>query len=189
MIDWSALRRVVTGDDKNGRSRLVIDGAAAKLLAVDETGLAEIWEAPVADLLSDKDRLSDESVRLEPAPGAVKMRWFTVAPEDPSIPRKDLGERAGAVFAAIGAGHARVDTTRHPLMHKTETLDAIIVVKGEVDLLLDDGSKAPEARRRRHPARNEPRLGQPGPRDGAACGGSHECGVSSGVRYNITAPI
>ena len=138
-MNWQRLRRVITGDDREGRSRVLIDGEAAKLLADEETGLAEIWEAPLADLLSGKDRLSDHGVLLEPAKGAIKVRWFTVAPEDASVPRKDLDERAGAVFAAIGAAHARVDTTRHPLMHKTDTLDAIILVKGEVDLLLDDG--------------------------------------------------
>lgn len=138
-MEWSALRRVVTGDDKDGRSRVLLDGAAAKMLAVDETGLAEIWEARLADLLDGNDRLAGEGVRLEPATGAVKVRWFTVAPEDPSIPRKTIDERAAQAFAAVGAAHARIDTTRHPLMHKTDTLDAIILVRGEVDLLLDDG--------------------------------------------------
>lgn len=138
-MDWRALRRIVTGDDANGRSRVVIDGEAAKLIAIEETALAEIWEAPFADLLNDKDRLSGENVRLEPAKGAVKVRWFTVPPEDPSIPREAIDEAAAQAFAAIGAAHARVDTSRHPMMHKTETLDVIILIKGEIELLLDDG--------------------------------------------------
>ena len=32
----------------------------------------------------------------------------------------------------------RVDTSRHPAMHKTETVDYIILLKGEVTLILDE---------------------------------------------------
>ncbi len=38
----------------------------------------------------------------------------------------------------MGAAHHRVDTSRHPAMHKTETIDYIILLKGEVTLILDE---------------------------------------------------
>ena len=38
----------------------------------------------------------------------------------------------------MGAAHHRVDTSRHPAMHKTETVDYIILLKGEVTLILDE---------------------------------------------------
>ena len=37
----------------------------------------------------------------------------------------------------MGAAHERVDTSRHPSMHKTKTIDYIILLKGDVTLLLD----------------------------------------------------
>jgi len=37
----------------------------------------------------------------------------------------------------IGAAHHRIDTTKHPAMHKTETIDYIILLKGDVTLILD----------------------------------------------------
>lgn len=138
-MNWTDLRRIVT-DDRNGRSRVMIDGEAAKLLAIDETGLAEIWQAALGPrLFADKDVLADQDLRLEPPAGALKVRWFTVAPEPPGADRKGMEEAAAGAFAAVGASHARVDTSRHPMMHKTETLDVIVCVKGAVDLLLDDG--------------------------------------------------
>jgi hypothetical protein len=139
-MNWSGLRRIVT-DERDGKSRVLIDGEAAKLLAVGETGLAEIWEALTdeTEIYAAKDRLADEDVRLEPRRGAVRVRWFTVAPEDPKADRKAMDEMAAQTFAAIGAAHARVDVKRHPMMHRTDTLDAVILVKGEVDLLLDAG--------------------------------------------------
>jgi hypothetical protein len=137
-MDWSKLRRIVT-DETNGRSRILIDGEAAKLLAVEETGLSEIWQASLGNIQSGADSLKDEDVRLEPPHRALKVRWFTVAPEPPNADRKAMDDLAAQTFAAIGAAHARVDPSRHPFMHKTETLDVIVCVKGAVDLLLDDG--------------------------------------------------
>ena len=137
---WDTLRRIVTQDDAKGRSSVKLDGPAAKVLAVEEAGLAEIWTAALGQGLFDgRDRLAAEAVRLEPDKGAVKVRWFTVPPENETTPLADREAQAAFAFAACGASAARVDTSRHPMMHKTETLDAIILVKGEVDLLLDDG--------------------------------------------------
>jgi quercetin dioxygenase-like cupin family protein len=140
-MDWSSLRRIVTGDGVDGKSRVLIDGAPAKLLAVEEAGLAEIWTAALTgrELVDSEDRLSKENVRLEPARNAVKARWFTVAPEDSSKSAEEKEAAAAFGFAAVGASHARVDTARHPAMHKTDTLDVIVVVRGDVDMLLDNG--------------------------------------------------
>ncbi|NWG93282.1 MAG: cupin domain-containing protein [Parvularculaceae bacterium] len=137
---WDRLRRIVTENDKDGRSSVKIDDRAAKVLAVDEAGLAEIWTAHLgARLLDGVDRLQKEDVRLEPDAGAVKVRWFTIAPENQKLSAAEREAQAAFAFAACGAAQARVDTARHPMMHKTETLDVIVLVKGKVDLLLDDG--------------------------------------------------
>jgi len=140
-MDWQSLRRIVTDNDENGRSRILIDGPAAKMIAVDEAGLAEIWSAPLGEgkLLDATDRLSEADLKLEPDAGSVKVRWFTVSKEDKSKTREELDASAAFAFGAIGAAHCRVDTTRHPLMHKTDSLDVIVLVKGKVDLLLDEG--------------------------------------------------
>jgi Uncharacterized conserved protein, contains double-stranded beta-helix domain len=41
-------------------------------------------------------------------------------------------------FSQVGAADTRVDTERHPAMHKTETIDYIILLKGDVTLLVDN---------------------------------------------------
>ncbi len=140
-MDWNALRRIVTDTDGDGKSRVLIDGEAAKLIAVEEAGLAEIWSADLAPgkLLDATDKLAQGDLRLEPDAGALKVRWFTVAPEDETKTCEELDQAAAFAFAAVGASHARVDVSRHPMMHKTDTLDVIVLVKGEVDLLLDEG--------------------------------------------------
>ena len=49
-----------------------------------------------------------------------------------------LESLAAEAFKKIGAEHERVDTTRHPTMHKTKTIDYIILLDGNVTLLLDE---------------------------------------------------
>jgi mannose-6-phosphate isomerase-like protein (cupin superfamily) len=77
-------------------------------------------------------------VRLSPPPGGTKFRYFILPPEDPHTPREEIERGVAARFAAYGESHARVDTTRHPAMHKTHSLDYIILLSGEVTLLLDE---------------------------------------------------
>lgn len=138
-MNWDKLRRIVT-QDIDDRSSVMVDGGAANMLFAGEGGLAEIWQASLGDgLLAGEDTLKDAVVRLEPSKGAVKVRWFTVAPEATEANASEREAAAFAAFAAVGAAEARVDTRRHPMMHKTETLDVIILVRGAVDLLLDDG--------------------------------------------------
>ena len=48
-----------------------------------------------------------------------------------------LQEIAADAFEKIGAAHHRVDTSKHPAMHKTETIDYIVLLKGDVTLILD----------------------------------------------------
>ncbi len=140
-MDWQSLRRIVTDNNENGRSRVLIDGEAAKLLAIEEAGLAEIWAAPVSggSLLDATDRLAEQDLKLEPEAGSVKVRWFTVPPDEDGWTTEEKEAAAAMGFAAVGATHCRIDTARHPMMHKTDSLDVIILIKGEVNLLLDDG--------------------------------------------------
>lgn len=140
-MDWDSLRRIVTANDAADQSVYLLDGGAAKTLSIEEAGLAEIWSASLdEDILADEDRLAEKDVRLEPDHNHVKVRWFTVASEDETQTTDEREAAAAFGFAAAGATHTRVDSSRHPKMHKTDTLDVIILVKGSVALLLDEGA-------------------------------------------------
>jgi uncharacterized cupin superfamily protein len=62
---------------------------------------------------------------------AVAM-WWDVAPEmrDNETLLRDFG---------IGAEVARGHAPRHPAIHRTRSIDYVIVLEGEIDLLLDEG--------------------------------------------------
>ncbi len=132
-------RRIVTGHNSEGRSIVLIDGPPGNEVGSRGRGLGELWNTGggVADTREATDRAAGE-VRLEPPPGGTKFRFFSVAPEDPSISPDDRERLTAERFAAMGASHARADTSRHPSMHKTQTVDYIILLSGEVTLLLDE---------------------------------------------------
>ena len=79
---------------------------------------------PKSGSLSNAER-SDTADRPV-TPGGTVFRFFQIAPEGAGD-RLDAAERerrTAEAFAAMGAAHARVDTARHPAMHKTATVDA-----------------------------------------------------------------
>ena len=133
------VRRIVTGHDAQGKSRIVIDGPPGNLIERNAGGLAEIWNTdggPV-DSRDAVDRASGP-VHLSPPAGGSRFRWFQIAPDDPAMSIDELEANTAQAFAAIGAAHERPDTTRDPRMHKTPTVDYIILLSGRVTLLLDD---------------------------------------------------
>ena len=135
-------RRIVTGHNASGRSVAVIDGPPARILGTDTRGLAELWNTDGAPVNSrDAIDRADIDVVLSPVANGSKFRFFAIAPEDPSLSDADRVARVAERFAAMGATHERPDTSRHPAMHETKTVDYIILLSGEVTLLLDEGER------------------------------------------------
>ena len=75
---------------------------------------------------------------MSPPDGGTKFRYFQINPLPEGVAEEILQELAADAFEKIGAGHHRVDTRKHPAMHKTETIDYIILLKGDVTLILDN---------------------------------------------------
>jgi hypothetical protein len=55
-----------------------------------------------------------------------------------SVQNQASTEAINATLAAVGQGTGARDSSRHKLMHRTETLDYGILVQGELWLVLDD---------------------------------------------------
>ena len=133
------MRRIVTGHDKNGKSILTLDGPQARSIGEEVGGLSELWNTDGGEINStDKEDRADQDIILSPSKGGTKFRYFQINPLPEGVPDDMLQEIAADAFEKIGAAHHRVDTTRHPAMHKTETIDYIILLKGDVTLLLDE---------------------------------------------------
>lgn len=137
----AGLRRIVTGETAAGKSKILIDGPPADEYRSGELGgLFEIWTDTASGPLDAKDTsdLGQGKPVLPPPSGGVKIRWFIVGPTPPGAPPEMIEAATKQAFIEMGAGDHQVDTSRHPAMHLTHTIDAIILVKGRARLILDE---------------------------------------------------
>jgi hypothetical protein len=127
-----APRRIVTGHDAQGKSVILIDGPP--------TPFGAYWLTDSAPVENSRPGDAGELVRkLEPPPGGSIFRFAAIPPEDPSVSPEERERRTAKMFAQMEASHCRADTSRHPGMHKTRTIDYVVLLSGEVTLLLDKG--------------------------------------------------
>ena len=138
------VRRVVTGHDRTGKAIVMQDGAPPVITTSPvQPGLAfyELWNtratpAPIAASFDEPTLAHTETA--PPANGTV-IRFVDLPPEGADGPQFDPAQ-ARELFSAVGlaenADHHKPG--RHPLMHRTESIDYGIVLSGEIVLLLDD---------------------------------------------------
>jgi naringenin degradation protein FdeH len=137
------VRRVVTGHDKNGKAIVVSDGPAPTHSNPLRPGQLshEIWKtnaSPIPIGRTEPDPIAGPR-QLHPAPKGTMFRISEVPPESDVI-RNMTPEQARAAFRASNAENASTwgRGGRHPLMHRTETVDYAVVLEGEIVLILDD---------------------------------------------------
>ena len=140
-----SVRRVVTGHDFAGRSIVISDGPAP---FVQTNPLRPGWSstdifrtigAPAA-IASEVEETTEGPRRQLPTPQSTVIRINIFPPHTESDGRMTQ-EDSKRVFALLGNETAATfgKGGRHPLMHRTETIDYAIVMAGEITMLLDDG--------------------------------------------------
>jgi mannose-6-phosphate isomerase-like protein (cupin superfamily) len=132
------VRRVLTGHDADGGSTIIADGFAVNMKEMPAgSGLAvtELWETSVpADNAGTQDA-GNRKVRLEPPKGGTLFRIVEFPPDSQWQNRPDARDWA----KALDATHAPDRSSSDPMMHKTNTVDYIVVLKGEIYAIVDKG--------------------------------------------------
>ena len=138
------VRRVVTGHDANGKAVVVSDGPAPFVhqnpLNADWNS-TDIWrtlETPAPVVVRAEESTLGPRRQMPTANGTV-IRINSFPPDTQDIADMTPAE-ARKAFAALGNESASTYGRggRHPMMHRTETIDYAIVLSGEIDMLLDD---------------------------------------------------
>jgi hypothetical protein len=133
------VRRVLTGHDAEGRSVILSDGIAPNMKEMPSfpgLALTDLWETKGAPASNEGHAdAADRPIRLEPPPGGTIVR-IVEFPPDSTRPQSADG---AAGFKAIGAGHAQDKSSSDPMMHRTGTVDYIIVLKGEIYAIMEKG--------------------------------------------------
>ena len=139
------VRRVVTGHDRNGKAVVLSDGPVPVVHSNPMRAgqlSHEIWKTSTMPLPIARDEPEPTAGprQLHPAPMGTVFRISEVPPETDAV-RNLTPEQARAAFRASNAEDASTwgRGGRHPLMHRTETVDYAVVLEGEITLLLDEG--------------------------------------------------
>ena len=133
-----AVRRVVTGHRADGRSTVLLDTPAPNVKqrqAGNASTLLWVTEETPALVSGAGDRAAREIGVPPPRRGSV----FRIAEFPPRSGGEVRDNEAMLRDFGIGAEVARGHAPRHPAIHRTRSIDYVIVLEGEIDLLLDDG--------------------------------------------------
>ena len=138
------VRRVVTGHDDNGKAMVISDGPPpfVHVNAIDpEWYSTDIWrtnETPARIARAAAEPTLGPRRQMPEKRGTV-LRINHFPPEKDAVRQMDP-EASRRAFAALGNEKAATfgKGGRHPLMHRTETIDYAIVLSGEITMVLDD---------------------------------------------------
>ena len=136
------IRRIVTADDAQGRSRIAEDAPAAAVRAVEGRPgyrAVNVWrtEAVPAPIEAPDSVMQHKGI-LPSGNGGSILRIIDFPPEasDPAERKRQIQATFGGIFS--DAHHDKREGA-HPGMHRTDTVDYAIILDGEIWAVMDEG--------------------------------------------------
>ncbi len=134
------IRRVVTATNDAGVSYILLDDETPHTLEMTGIGVvaSEIWvtDGCPADNTGSADA-ADRPIALEPPPGGAVFRTGEFPPDKDWRGKTDGAEG----FRAFLAEGAHVGDPDDAMMHQTNTIDFVVVIKGELTAVMQDGER------------------------------------------------
>ena len=130
------VRRVVTKLDSAGKAVVMFDGAVPLKSFRSPNPAGEMWATDKSppDFSGNEDRAALKVGLVPPSNGTV-FRIVDFVPIKPETEKGDINLMMKVVGATTPAKGL---PPRHPMMHRTRSLDYAIIMSGEIDMLLDD---------------------------------------------------
>jgi mannose-6-phosphate isomerase-like protein (cupin superfamily) len=130
------VRRIVTGLDPAGKAIVMFDSAVPLTSLRSPNPAGEMWVTPQSPVdYSWTDDRAKIKVPLTPPTGGTIFRIVDFVPMTPKVEQMDIN----TMMKVVGAhAPAKGLPPRHPMMHRTRSLDYAIILSGEIDMLLDD---------------------------------------------------
>jgi Cupin domain len=141
--DVRSIRRLITGHDARGRSVILSDDAsphAMPFMGMPDFAVTDLWKSGSTPAENGTGTASDPCglpIVVAPSAGASVFRVTQFPPE------REWHPEVTGTNDALRLGTA--GNSRHPHMHRTQTLDYAIVVSGEIWIVMDDGETRPFA--------------------------------------------
>ena len=132
------VRRIVTKIDASGKAVVMLDGQVQLTSFRSPNPASEMWVTPVSPPdFSWADDRGKTKVGLVPPKNGTIFRIVDFVPLSPGAEEKmDIN-----LMMKVVGDHAPAKgfPPRHPMMHRTRSLDYAIIMSGEIDMLLDEG--------------------------------------------------
>jgi mannose-6-phosphate isomerase-like protein (cupin superfamily) len=131
------VRRIVTGLDASGKAIILFDSAVQLTSFRSPNPAGEMWVTPTSppDYSWTEDRAKIK-VPLAPLEGGTIFRIVDFMPLSPEAEKKmDIN-----LMLKVVGDHAPKKglPPKHPMMHRTRSLDYAIIMSGEIDMMMDD---------------------------------------------------
>jgi mannose-6-phosphate isomerase-like protein (cupin superfamily) len=133
------IKRYVTGHDADGKAIVTHDDHAPNAVALQGwpgASVTEIWvtgEMPVDNMGTEDQSL--RPLQHDPVAGGTIFRVVEIPPEgDSTIDTEET-------FRQLGSGNKPTseDQEKHPTMHKTDSVDFLVVISGEMWMVMEKG--------------------------------------------------
>jgi len=132
------VRRVVTKLDSTGKAVVMFDGAVQLKSFRSPNPAGEMWvtDRSLPDFNWSADRALTKVGLVPPKNGTI----FRIVDFVPLSPEAEKKMDINLMMKVVG-DHAPAKglPPRHPMMHRTRSLDYAIIMSGEIDMLLDEG--------------------------------------------------
>jgi mannose-6-phosphate isomerase-like protein (cupin superfamily) len=126
------IRRVVTANGADGKSRVIFDGAPGNTIEpVPGLKLSDIWETAAPPTIVDGTTADNVArpIRLDPARGGTIFKVVTYPPVG-SFPEDAWAKVYEEIAASEGSNEGGA-------MHKTKTIDFVVCIEGEISCVLE----------------------------------------------------
>ena len=132
------VRRVVTKLDSTGKAVVMFDGAVQLKSFRSPNPAGEMWvtDRSLPDFNWSADRALTKVGLVPPKNGTI----FRIVDFVPLSPEAEKKMDINLMMKVVGDdAPAKGLPPRHPMMHRTRSLDYAIIMSGEIDMLLDEG--------------------------------------------------
>jgi mannose-6-phosphate isomerase-like protein (cupin superfamily) len=131
------VRRVVTGLDDQNHAVVLFDSRVSLKQDGPVIASTNFWITDSYPPSLSRQDPAGRPIGVSPPDNGTKFRMVEFAPLDPAAEAKLPPEM---IMKGVTHPPQKGIAVKHPMMHRTRTLDYAVVISGEIDMMLDDTS-------------------------------------------------
>ena len=141
------ISRLVTGIGEDGKSRIVETKMLEGKTLSERPGfrMANVWATTSTPALIQAPEATETLHGVHPPKGGTVIRMMDIPPQPIMAEVSAAQHHVTRAQLFPDASRHKVDTSRHPGMHMTESVDYAIIISGELWAIMEDGESLMKA--------------------------------------------